>query len=165
MIPLAEAVPDAAVALYSKEFWGLVILVLSGTGGAVVAVGKWLATHISEIQKSNAALINSLQSDKVAQRDEFLRALDKREVAFAMILERRDSAFTEALVKIEDECGRQRELDRRQREEDRNALLRAIGIASGGDTGRFVDPSRADPRPSRGARTARPSDEGQVERE
>lgn len=134
---------DAALAAFSKEFWGLVILVLTGTGGAIVAVGRWLGGHIAEIQKSNAALIDSLQRDKITQRDEFITALDRREKAFTAIMEKRDAAFTAALLKLEDECNEQRNLDREQREEDRRALLRAIGLASGGDTGKFLPEPRS----------------------
>lgn len=157
---VTTTVPDNSVPIFSKEFWALLVLILTGTGGAVIAVGKWLANHIAEIQKSHATMVEQQQKDKTNQRDEFLIALSKREEVFAAVLEKRDVAFTQALLKIELDCGKQRELDRAQREEDRRLdhaqrdedrrlLYKAIGL-SGGDTGRFITeprPSKTRPRP------------------
>lgn len=107
------------MALEGGELAALIGTVMTTGGAAILALGRWLGRHFDTIAAQH-------QAEKSTQRADFLRTLEGR-----------DKAFLGTLERIETECHRDREIDREQRAEDRALLLRAIGLATKGDTGAF----------------------------
>jgi hypothetical protein len=118
------------VAIEGGELVALIGTVVSTGLGATFGLARWLAAHFDKINAQ-------AQEEKTQQRSDFLGALDKRDQKFTDALHRMEEGHMASVKAIEAECSRQRELDRRQREEDRTTVLRLMGLATTGDTGTF----------------------------
>jgi hypothetical protein len=126
----------ALLPLASIDYGELLIIIgslITSVVGASIAGVKWVGKNIDKQQAMAVTALATANDDKQVQRKDFLDALHLT-----------TDRFTAAIYKQESECAKQRELDREQREldrdqrdEDRRLLMRAIGLAASGDTGKF----------------------------